>query len=100
MNAKSLVINSETFEVNREYIVYVRVSSSQFTSDGRAAMAFVTNQAPYGGKCIADPVIGFHTVACFIDSFETLWGDGDLADLLVDSGLYAACTVEQMLSGK
>jgi hypothetical protein len=33
-------------------------------------------------------------------SIGKLWGDGGLADLLVDSGVYAACTVEQMLSGK
>jgi hypothetical protein len=28
------------------------------------------------------------------------WGDGGLADILVDAGVYAACTVERMLSGK
>ncbi|CAG2197605.1 unnamed protein product [Mytilus edulis] len=43
---------------------------------------------------------GFHTVACFIASIGKLWGDGGLSDLLVDSGVYAGCTVEQMLSGK
>jgi hypothetical protein len=42
----------------------------------------------------------FHTLSCFITSIGKLWGDGGLADLLVDSGVYAACTVEQMLSGK
>jgi hypothetical protein len=43
---------------------------------------------------------GFHTLSCFITSIGKLWSDGGLADLLVDSGVYAACTVEQMLSGK
>ncbi|CAG2214940.1 PKD1L2 [Mytilus edulis] len=65
MNAKSHAINSDTFEVKREYILYVRVSSSQFTSDGLAAMTFVTNQAPYGGKCMADPVIGYAATTAF-----------------------------------
>ncbi|VDI10623.1 Hypothetical predicted protein [Mytilus galloprovincialis] len=33
--------------------------------------------------------------------FESkIWGDGGLRDLLVDSGVYAAATVDQMLSGK
>jgi hypothetical protein len=41
-----------------------------------------------------------HTLTCFITSIGKLWGDGGLADLLVGSGVYAACTVEQMLSGK
>ncbi|CAC5364653.1 unnamed protein product [Mytilus coruscus] len=45
-------------------------------------------------------LVGFHTVACFIASIGKLWGDGGLPVLLVDSGVYAACTVEQMLSGK
>jgi hypothetical protein len=43
---------------------------------------------------------GFHTLSCFITSVCKLWGDGGLADLLVDSGVCAACTVEQMFSGK
>ena len=29
-----------------------------------------------------------------------MWGDGGLSDRLVESGVYASCTVEQMLSGK
>jgi hypothetical protein len=29
-----------------------------------------------------------------------LWGDGGLKDLLVDSSVYAAGTVDQMLNGK
>jgi hypothetical protein len=33
---------------------------------------------------------GFHTLPCFITSIGKLWGDGGLADLLVDSGVYAA----------
>ena len=29
-----------------------------------------------------------------------IWGDGGLRDLLVDSGVYAAATVDQMICGK
>ncbi|CAG2254125.1 unnamed protein product [Mytilus edulis] len=43
---------------------------------------------------------GFHTLSCFISSIGKIWGDGGLRDLLVDSGVYAAATVDQMLSGK
>jgi hypothetical protein len=43
---------------------------------------------------------GFHTLSCFITSIGKLWGDGGLSDLLVDSGAYATCTVEHILSGK
>jgi hypothetical protein len=43
---------------------------------------------------------GFHTLFCFIASIGKLWADGGLRDLMVDSGVYAGCTVDQMLSGK
>ena len=43
---------------------------------------------------------GFHTLSCFIASVGKLCGDGGLRDLLVDSSVYAAATVDQMLSGK
>ncbi|CAG2251308.1 unnamed protein product [Mytilus edulis] len=43
---------------------------------------------------------GFHALSCFIASVGKLWGDGGLTDLFVDSGVYAAGTVDQMLSGK
>ncbi|CAG2205652.1 unnamed protein product [Mytilus edulis] len=43
---------------------------------------------------------GFHTLSCFISPIGKIWGDGGLRDLLVDSGVYAAATVDQMLSGK
>ena len=43
---------------------------------------------------------GFHTLSCFITYIGKRWGDCGLADILVDAGVYAACTVEQMLSGK
>jgi hypothetical protein len=52
----------------------------------------------YTGKKIIIRLGGFHTLSCFITSIGKLWGDGGLADLLVGSGVYAACTVEQMLS--
>ncbi|VDI27495.1 Hypothetical predicted protein [Mytilus galloprovincialis] len=43
---------------------------------------------------------GFHTLSCFIAAIGKLWGDGGLRDLLVDSSVYAAATVDQMLCGK
>jgi hypothetical protein len=43
---------------------------------------------------------GFHTLSCYIAAIGKLWGDGGLKDLLVDSSLYAAGTVDQMLNGK
>ena len=43
---------------------------------------------------------GFHTPSCYIAAIGKLWGDGGLKDLLVDSSVYAARTVDQMLNGK
>jgi hypothetical protein len=43
---------------------------------------------------------GFHTLSCFTACIGKLSADGGLRDLLVDSGVYAGCTVDQMLSGK
>ncbi|CAG2218923.1 unnamed protein product [Mytilus edulis] len=43
---------------------------------------------------------GFHTLSCFIASIGKLWGDGGLKDLLIDSSVYAAGTVDQMMCGK
>lgn len=43
---------------------------------------------------------GFHTLSCFTAAIGKLWGGGGLRDMLVDSGVYAACTADQMLSGK
>ncbi|CAG2230784.1 ANKIB1 [Mytilus edulis] len=43
---------------------------------------------------------GFHTLSCFIACIGKLWADGGLRDLMVDSGVYAGCTVDQMLLGK
>ena len=43
---------------------------------------------------------GFHTLSCFITSLGKLWADGGLRDLLVDSGVNAGSTAEQMLTGK
>jgi hypothetical protein len=43
---------------------------------------------------------GFHTLSCYIATIGKLWGDGGLKDLLVDSSVYAAGTVDQMLNGK
>ena len=42
---------------------------------------------------------GFHTLSCFTACIGKLWADGGLRDPLVDSGVYAGCTVDQMLSG-
>ena len=43
---------------------------------------------------------GFHMLSCFIAYFGKLWSNGGLSYLPVESGIYASCTVEQMLSGK
>jgi hypothetical protein len=43
---------------------------------------------------------GFHTMSYFVASIGKLWGDGGLKDLLIESSVYAAGTVEQMMTGK
>lgn len=43
---------------------------------------------------------GFHTLASFLGAIGKLWGDGGLRDLLADSSVYAANTVDNMLLGK
>jgi hypothetical protein len=43
---------------------------------------------------------GFHTMSCFVASISKLWGDGGLKDLLIESSVYAAGSVEQMMTGK
>ena len=43
---------------------------------------------------------GFHSTCCFISVIGKVWGDGGLRDLLVESGVYASNTVDQMLNGK
>jgi hypothetical protein len=43
---------------------------------------------------------GFYTMSCFVASIGKLWGDGGLKDLLIESSVYAAGTVEQMMTGK
>jgi hypothetical protein len=43
---------------------------------------------------------GFHTLSCYIAGIEKLWGDGGLKDVIVDSSVYAAGTVDRMLNGK
>ncbi|CAG2244632.1 unnamed protein product [Mytilus edulis] len=51
----------------------------------------------------ADHIIrlgGFHALSCFIAAVGKLWSEAGLKDLLVDSGVYAGTTAEQMLSGK
>ena len=42
---------------------------------------------------------GFHTLCTFTACIGKLWGDSGLKDLLVDSGVYAAGTVERMMTG-
>jgi hypothetical protein len=39
-------------------------------------------------------------LSCFLSSIGKLWDDGDLRDLLVDSGVYAGNTAELMLVDK
>jgi hypothetical protein len=41
-----------------------------------------------------------YTVDISFGAIGKLWGDGGLKDLLVDSSVYAAGTVDQMLNGK
>jgi hypothetical protein len=43
---------------------------------------------------------GFHTLSCYIAAIGKLWGNGGLKDLLIDSSVYAAGTVDHMLNGK
>jgi hypothetical protein len=43
---------------------------------------------------------GFHTMSCFVASIGKLWGDSGLKDLLIESSVYAAGSVEQMMTGK
>jgi len=40
----------------------------------------------------------FHSLPTFISALGKMWADGGLHDLLVDSGVYAGNTVEQMLT--
>ena len=43
---------------------------------------------------------GFHTLSCYIACVGKCWGDAGLVDFLVDSGVYAASTADQMFAGK
>jgi hypothetical protein len=43
---------------------------------------------------------GFRAMSCFVASISKLWGDGGLKDLLIESSVYAAGSVEQMITGK
>ena len=43
---------------------------------------------------------GFHTLSCYISAVGRLWSSAGLRELLVDSGAYAGCTVDQILIGK
>ncbi|CAC5402568.1 unnamed protein product [Mytilus coruscus] len=42
---------------------------------------------------------GFHILSCFNDTIGKGWGDGGLPDLLMNSPVYAAATVDHMLGG-
>ena len=42
---------------------------------------------------------GFHTLSCFMSALGIIWATAGLRDLLVDSGVYAGCTVDQILQG-
>ena len=43
---------------------------------------------------------GFHTLSCYIAAIGKLCGDCGIKDLLVDSSVYSAGTVDQVLNGK
>jgi hypothetical protein len=49
---------------------------------------------------LLDLLLGFHTLSRFIASIGKLWGDCGLKEILVDSSVYAAGTVDQMMCGK
>ncbi|KAJ8686065.1 hypothetical protein QAD02_021859 [Eretmocerus hayati] len=42
----------------------------------------------------------FHTINVFTSCIKILWGDCGLLDMLVESGVYAASTADQMLEGR
>ena len=42
----------------------------------------------------------FHNLSCFISALGKIWATAGFRDLLVDSGVYAGCTVDQILQGK
>ena len=42
----------------------------------------------------------FYTQCCFNSSIGQLWCDGGWRDIIVDTGVYASATVDQMLTGK
>jgi hypothetical protein len=39
-------------------------------------------------------------MSCFVASISKLWGDSGLKDLLIESSVYAAGSVDQMMTGK
>jgi hypothetical protein len=39
-------------------------------------------------------------LSCYISAVGRLWSSAGLRELLVDSGAYAGCTVDQILIGK
>ena len=39
-------------------------------------------------------------MSCFVASIGKLWGDSGLKDLLIESAVYAAGSVDQMMTGK
>ena len=43
---------------------------------------------------------GCHRLSCFIACVGKFWGDAGLLDFLVDSGVYAASTADEMPAGK
>jgi hypothetical protein len=43
---------------------------------------------------------GFHTLSCFMSALGKIWATAGLRDLLVDSGVNAGCTVDQILQCK
>lgn len=43
---------------------------------------------------------GFHTLSCYMSALGKICATAGLRDLFVDSGVYAGCTVDQILQGK
>jgi hypothetical protein len=63
---------------------YFRVTSKSSSSFSKVAYPPIVDAKP----------TDMTTLSCFIACIGKLWSDGSLSDFLVESGIYASCTVE------
>ncbi|VDI80024.1 Hypothetical predicted protein, partial [Mytilus galloprovincialis] len=63
--SKSFSINDNTLQVEMEYKLTVLVKGYGREGIGEASSTFLTNSAPYGGHCEADPSIGNASTTAF-----------------------------------